>query len=243
MLALPEGLSHVAIIMDGNGRWANQRGLPRVRGHKEGVKSVRAVTTASAEAGLEQLTLYALSVENFFKRPKAELAFLLGLLKRFVIQERKTIMENNIKFRVIGRIDAFPKSLQDEIARLTEVSSSNSGMTLCLALNYGDRAEIADGVRRIAEKVVAGELLPESIDEDTVAAHLYDPGMPEPDLLIRTAGEMRISNFLLWQVSYAEIYVTEELWPGFRLEALEQALASYSGRKRKFGGLLRKADA
>jgi len=238
MLVLPDGLRHIAIIMDGNGRWANARGLARTRGHKEGIKSVRAITTAAAEAGLDQLTLYAMSVENFVKRPRTEVSFLLALLKRFVMQERRTIMDNDIRFRYVGRTHEFPRAVRNELAKLEEASAGNGGMVLCLALNYGGRSEIADAMRAIAEEVKRGELDPSTIGEETVAAHLYDPEMPDLDLLIRTAGEVRISNFLLWQVSYSEIYVTDTYWPDFGVKALEAAVANYAARKRKFGGLI-----
>jgi len=243
MISLPQELEHVAIIMDGNGRWANARGLPRTMGHKEGVKSVRSITTACAESGLKQLTLYALSVENYSKRPKPEIDLLLRLLKRFVIRERTTIMDNDIRFRVIGDVEAFPENVLKEIRSLEDVSRDNEGMVMCLALNYGGRSEIARAARRISGKVRSGDIEPEAIDEEMIAAHLYDPEMPDPDLLVRTAGEMRISNFLLWQLSYSEIYVTETFWPDFDVKSLEEAIAAYSGRKRKFGGLFKRLDA
>ena len=236
----PPDLKHLAIIMDGNGRWANARGLARSRGHKEGVKSVRRTTTTCAALGFEQLTLYALSVENFRKRPPAEVEFLLHLLRRFVIQERRTIMENDIRFRTIGRTHEFPRRVRNELEKLTEVSAANQGMVLCLALNYGGRAEIADAVKAI---VADRDLDPEDVDEDFVRRHLYDSEMSDPDLLVRTAGELRISNFLLWQVSYSEIYVTDNFWPEFDEPELGRAMAAYTERRRKFGGLLKEADA
>ena len=239
MLELPEGLKHAAIIMDGNGRWANARGQRRTRGHKEGVKSVRRITTACAETRLERLTLYALSVENYVKRPKHEIDFLLALLRRFLIQERRTIMENDIRFRTIGRVHQFPASVRKEIDDLTEVSAGNDGMVLCLALNYGGRSEIADAARDIAVKAARGEIDPAVIDEETVGRHLYDGEAPDVDLLIRTAGEMRISNFLLWQCSYGEIFVTPAYWPDFDETALAGAFKAYTSRDRKFGGLLK----
>ncbi len=243
MVEVPETLRHVAIIMDGNGRWANARGSRRTRGHKEGVKSVRRVTTTLAEAGLEYLTLYALSVENWVKRPRPEVEFLLMLLRRFLIQERRTIMENNIRFRAIGRVHEFPDSVRKELDHLTELSRDNDGMVLCLALNYGGRSEILDAVRAVASKVKEGALDAEALDENDIRRQLYDPEMPDVDLLIRTAGEMRISNFLLWQVSYGEIWVTQTYWPDFGERELEQALRSFGGRERKFGGLAQKVDA
>ncbi|MEZ6195803.1 MAG: polyprenyl diphosphate synthase [Planctomycetota bacterium] len=241
-VALPPGLRHVAMIMDGNGRWAGLRGLPRAQGHREGANSVRELTTILAASGLEQLTLYALSVENFQKRPRSEIDFLLGLLGEFLESERPTIMENRIRFRAIGRIAEFPESLRDRIAKLEADSADNGGMVLCLALNYGGRTEIADAARRVARRVAAGDIPLEEVDEETLARHLYDPDMPELDLMIRTAGEMRVSNFLLWQVSYAEIYVTEEFWPEFRRDALVRALSSFRGRERRFGGLAERLD-
>ena len=242
-LELPAGLRHVAVIMDGNGRWANARGLRRTRGHKEGAKTVRRITTTCAEAGLEQLTLYALSVENWVKRPKHEIDFLLALLKRFLIQERPTIMDNDIRFRVVGRVHEFPTSVRREISRLEEVSRDNRGMILCLALNYGGRSEIADACRALAEEVARGERDPASIDEAAIESRLYDPAMPDVDLMIRTAGEMRLSNFLLWQFSYGELFVSETYWPDFEAKDLAEALRSYGRRKRKFGGLARPIDA
>ena len=243
MPVVPEGLKHLAIIMDGNGRWANAQGFRRTRGHKEGVKSVRRVTTACAEASLEHLTLYALSVENWAKRPRAEIEFLLLLLKRFVAQERATIMDNDIRFRTIGRTQEFPAAVRDELQKLTDLSSRNRGMTLTLALNYGGRSEIADAVRSIAAEVKAGRIDPATIDESTIAAHLYDPRLPDVDLLVRTAGEMRISNFLLWQASYGEIWVTPTWWPDFGVKELDEAFQAFGARERKFGGLAQRVDA
>lgn len=243
MISLPEGLKHLAIIMDGNGRWANSRGLIRTQGHKSGINSVRSITTVSAEAGLERLTLYALSVENFVKRPRPEVKFLLGLLKRFVVRERATIMDNNISFDCIGRLESFPAGVRREIDALRDISAGNDGMRLTLALNYGGRTEITDAVREIAVDVARGEIHPQDIDEAMIARNLYDPSMTDPDLLIRTGGEMRISNFLLWQVSYSEIYVTNTLWPDFDEEHLAVAIEDYSNRRRKFGGLIPNTDA
>ena len=238
-LVIPRGLRHLAIIMDGNGRWANSRGLRRTRGHKEGANTVRRITTMCAEAHLEQLTLYALSVENYVKRPRHEVEFLLALLKRFVIRERPTIMDNNIQFRTLGRTDEFPRTVRDELEKLTELSSSNDGMTLRLALNYGGRSEIADAARRIAQGVREGHIEVADIDEAMVQSHLYDAHMPDVDLMIRTAGELRVSNFLLWQISYGEMYVCDTYWPDFDAPDLVAAFQSYGSRNRKFGGLVR----
>ena len=243
MLEFPDELKHIAVIMDGNGRWAKARGLRRTRGHREGVKSVRAITTACAEAGLENLTLYALSVENFIKRPRAEIEFLLILLKRFVVQERKTIMENNIRFRTIGRTEEFPKRVRRELEELRDVSANNDGMTLCLALNYGGRSELADAFSHMAKDVAAGTLDPDAVNEEMIGRYLYAPEMPDVDLMVRTSGHMRISNFLLWQISYGELYVTEGLWPDFGAEELKMAVEAFSGRDRKFGGLAQQIDA
>lgn len=242
-LTIPDGLRHLAIIMDGNGRWANSRGLRRTRGHKEGAGTVRRITTTCAEAGLEELTLYALSVENYVKRPRHEVEFLLALLKRFVIGERPTIMDNNIRFETLGRTQEFPQSVQKELDALREVSSSNDGMTLRLALNYGGRSEIADAAQKIAIEVREGRLKAEEVDEQVVQDHLYAPAMPDVDLMIRTAGELRISNFLLWQISYGEIFVCETNWPDFSKQDLTKAMLNYGNRNRKFGGLVRPVDA
>ena len=227
---------HIAIIMDGNGRWAKHRTWARIRGHRAGVRAVRETTEECARLGIRQLTLYAFSSENW-KRPQREVDLLMRLLKRFLVSERPTIQENNIRFRTIGRIDRLPKEVQKEIAETARLSRGNTGTTLCLALNYGGRAEIADAARRIAEGARDGAIDPAQVDEALIARHLYQPEMPEPDLLIRTAGEMRISNFLLWQVSYAEIHVTDVLWPDFRAADLHKAIRDFAGRDRRFGGL------
>jgi len=227
---------HVAIIMDGNGRWATARDLPRVRGHEEGVGSVRAIAKECSRRGIEQLTLYAFSVDNW-KRPEDEVAFLMALLARFLREERDEIDENNIRFTSIGRIGGLPVEVQRELATTVEKSRENTGLNLCLALNYGGRAEIVDAARRIAEDVAAGRLKLESIDESLFDAYLYQPNMPPPDLLIRTGGEMRVSDFLLWEISYSEIWVTPLTWPEFRRPALEEALDAFARRDRRFGGL------
>jgi undecaprenyl diphosphate synthase len=242
-LEIPKGLRHVAMIMDGNGRWAGARGLPRTHGHSEGAKSVRELTTSLAAAGLEQMTLYALSVENYQKRPRAEIEFLLTLLGDYLEGERATIMENRIRFRAIGRLHEFPLALREQIAALEAESANNDGMVLCLALNYGGQSEIADACRIIAEKVRRGEIEGDAVSEELIGQHLYDPSMPPLDLMIRTAGEMRVSNFLLWQVSYAEIYVTDEFWPDFRTASIARAFGSFRGRERRFGGLAESLDA
>jgi undecaprenyl diphosphate synthase len=226
----------VAIIMDGNGRWARQRGLARIEGHRRGVQSVRAVVEEGCRLGLKQLTLYCLSVENW-KRPPAELDFLMTLLRQYLLQERAEIMEQNIRFTTIGRRTGLPVKVLREIDENIRVSQDNTGMVLCLAINYGGRAELVDAMRGLAEQVRQGELKPSAIEEDTIAGALYTADMADPDLLIRTAGEMRISNFLLWQISYAELWVTDKCWPEFDRAAFHEALRAYASRERRFGGL------
>lgn len=227
---------HIAIIMDGNGRWAQRQGLPRIEGHRRGVASVRRITEECARLDLAQLTLYCLSSENW-KRPPRELEFLMHLLEQYMIEERSTIMEQNIRVNVIGRRRDIPEAVQREMQKTIDLSSTNTGLRLCLAINYGSRLELVDGVRQIASEVAAGKLNSADIDEQTVANHLYTAGMPDPDLLVRTAGEMRISNFLLWQISYSEIWVTDHCWPEFRESDLHQAIRDYAARDRRFGGL------
>jgi undecaprenyl diphosphate synthase len=227
---------HIAIIMDGNGRWARQRSLPRVEGHRRGIDSVRSTVEECCRLGIGQLTLYCLSVENW-KRPQQELDFLMTLLRKYLIDERQEIMDQNIRFTTIGRRSDLPPEVIEEMDESIRISSGNKGMVLCLAINYGGRTEIVDAVRQIAEQVRAGKLDPDAIDEATIHDSLYTAGMPEPDLMIRTAGEMRVSNFLLWQISYAELWVTEKCWPDFDTPSLHQALHEFAGRERRFGGL------
>ncbi|MCA9145108.1 MAG: isoprenyl transferase [Planctomycetaceae bacterium] len=227
---------HIAIIMDGNGRWAQSQGLPRVEGHRRGVASVRQTVEECARLGIEQLTLYCLSSENW-KRPQSELDFLMHLLEQYMIEERSTIMEQNIVVRIIGRRDGIPASVLAEMDKTIEMSSSNTGTRLCLAINYGGRGEMVDAVQRIAEEVRDGKLSPSQIDEQCLSDYLYTAGMPDPDLLIRTAGELRISNFLLWQISYAELWVTDLCWPEFREPDLHDAIRDFASRDRRFGGL------
>jgi undecaprenyl diphosphate synthase len=228
--------AHIAIIMDGNGRWAEQRGLPRVEGHRRGTQSVRSTVEECCRLGIGQVTLYCLSVENW-KRPKSELDFLMALLEQYLIEERAEIMDQNIRFTVIGRRADLPENVLRELNESVRLSENNTGTTLCLAINYGGRTELVDGMQEIARRVKRGEIQPDDIDEDLISSALYTAGMPEPDLLIRTAGEMRVSNFLLWQISYAELWVTEQCWPDFNRETLHQALRDYAGRERRFGGL------
>lgn len=227
---------HVAIIMDGNGRWAQRQELPRIRGHQQGAKTVRLITEECARNGIKQLTLYCLSSENW-KRPEDELDFLMFLLSQYMIQERETMMENNIRLKIIGKRERMPADVQTEMDKSLEMTSSNTGTCLCLAINYGGRAEIVDAVRQITSEVVSGKLDTSEITETTISDHLYTAGMSDPDLLIRTAGEMRISNYLLWQISYAEMWVTEKMWPEFSIADFHQAIGDFSKRNRRFGGL------
>jgi undecaprenyl diphosphate synthase len=227
---------HVAIIMDGNGRWAKQRGLPRVEGHACGVRSVRATVEECCRLGVRQLTLYCFSSENW-KRPQNELDFLMALLEQYLIEERAEILRENIVFRTIGRRSELSDAVLQQIDENVRLSAQNTGMVLCLAINYGSRTELIDAFRTLARRVRQGTLDPEAIDEAAVDGALYTAGMPDPDLLIRTAGEMRVSNFLLWQISYAELWVTELCWPEFDRDTLRQAFRDFARRERRFGGL------
>ncbi|MSO34812.1 MAG: isoprenyl transferase [Acidobacteria bacterium] len=223
---------HVAIIMDGNGRWAGQRHLPRVEGHRAGIDSVRDVVETSARLGLDVLTLYAFSVENW-KRPVTEVSTLMMLLKRYLRLELSTLLRNNICFKVIGRTDALAPDVLEELHAAERKTSTNTGMLFNIALNYGGRSEIIDAARR----AMASGLDPRELDEDRFASFLYTAGQPDPDLLIRTSGEMRVSNFLLWQIAYAEIWVTDTLWPDFRCRHLLEGVLAYQKRDRRFGGI------
>jgi undecaprenyl diphosphate synthase len=225
---------HVAIIMDGNGRWANAQGLPRVRGHEEGAESVRVVVRACRELGVEVLTLYSFSTENW-RRPADEVTALMGLLKRYVFQERAEILGNDIQLRAIGQLERLPAFVRVPLKRLIRDSRRNTGMVLNLALSYGSRAEIVAGIQHLAAEVAAGRLKPNQISEEMVSASLFTGGLPDPDLVIRTSGEFRLSNFLLWQVAYAEIFITDIAWPEFRRPQLEAAFASFGSRERRFG--------
>jgi len=227
---------HIAIIMDGNGRWAREQKRARTTGHRIGAESVRVIVTECARLGIGYLTLYAFSVENW-QRPKREVSFLMRLLRRSLASERQLIMDNQVRFRAIGQLRRLPEALQKEIAALTRLSADNSGLTLTLALSYGGRQEIAEAAARLARDVQRGKVPARRIDEDLFARYLYTYPAPDPDLLIRTAGEMRLSNFLLWQVSYAELYVTPVCWPAFREAELHRALRTYRARERKFGGV------
>lgn len=228
---------HIAIIMDGNGRWAEGQGLRRVLGHKEGIGSVREITTECARMGVASLTLYAFSVENW-KRPGPEVRYLMSLLKKFLIEERRTLMENDVRMRAIGRISDLPGGVLDELRRTEELTKDNPGMLLRLALSYGSRTELADALRHVVRDAKDGLIDVDDVNEETLRDYLYDTTTPDPDLLIRTAGEMRLSNFLLWQISYTEFYVTDVCWPQFRRPQLLAALRDFAGRKRKFGGLI-----
>jgi undecaprenyl diphosphate synthase len=231
--ALP---AHVAIIMDGNGRWAKQRHLPRVEGHRNGVESVRAVVRAAGEVGVKYLTLYAFSVENW-NRPKDEVDTLMKYLARFLKGEIGELNRNNVRLEVIGQIYRLPEFVQQQLRKTQDALVTNNGLTLILALSYGGRTEIVEAVRSIATKVKAGRIEPAEITEEVIAEHLYTCHWPDPDLLIRTSGELRISNFLLWQISYAELVVTPTLWPDFRRPQFLEALEEYARRHRRFGGL------
>jgi undecaprenyl diphosphate synthase len=228
--------AHVAIVMDGNGRWAKQRGLPRVEGHRNGVESVRAVVRAAGEVGVKYLTLYAFSVENW-NRPQDEVDTLMKYLARFLKNEIGELNRNNVRLEVIGQIYRLPEFVQEQLKKTQQALIKNNGLTLILALSYGGRQEIVEGVREIASKAKAGKLEPAEINEQTISQHLYTHHYPDPDLLIRTSGELRVSNFLLWQISYAEFVVTPTLWPDFRRAEFFGALEEYTRRHRRFGAV------
>jgi len=230
---LPE---HVAVIMDGNGRWAQRRHLPRLAGHKAGVRAARTVIETCARLGIPALTLYAFSMENW-RRPKTETDFLMRLLREYLRRELPVIHKNNIRMLVIGRADQLPAGVRSDVDRAMELTAGNSGMKLAVALNYGGRAELVDAFNSILDRVRHNGIETFRVDEEMVARHLYTAGLPDPDLLIRTSGEMRVSNFLLWQIAYAEIYVTETLWPDFSRAQLYTALLDFQKRERRYGGL------
>ena len=230
-MALPR---HIAIIMDGNGRWAQARGLDRVKGHEAGAESVREITRACREKGVEALTLYSFSTENW-RRPEAEVSALMALLERYVLQERREIMDNGIRLRTIGQTDRLPLFVRMPLKALCHESRNNGGMVLTLALSYGSRNEIVEAAKSIARDAKAGRLDPDRLDERIFGSYLETAGLPDPDLLIRTSGELRVSNFLLWQIAYAEIYVTDVAWPDFRRNQLDLALAAFGGRERRMG--------
>jgi undecaprenyl diphosphate synthase len=224
--------AHIAIIMDGNGRWAAQRHLPRVEGHRAGIDAVRDTVETAARLGIKVLTLYAFSIENW-KRPATEISTLMMLLKRYLRSELKTLLTNDIRFSVIGRMEELSDDIQDELRAAIKRTANDSGMLFNIALNYGGRAEIVDAARRAIESGIR----PEDLDEQQFESFLYTAGQPDPDLLIRTSGEMRVSNYLLWQIAYAEIYVTETLWPDFRRRHLLEAVLAYQKRERRYGGI------
>lgn len=232
---------HIAIIMDGNGRWARSRHLPRIAGHKRGVEAVRKICETAAETGIPWLTLYAFSVENWKRRPRSEVSFLMGLLKTYLKREMPTFMANNIRLGYIGRSHELPDDVQEVMAWAQQQTAGNTGLNLTLALNYGARSELADAFNAIVASAAKNggleHLRKQGIDEDAISRHLYTSKLPDPDLVIRTSGEMRLSNFLLWQVAYAEIYVTDTLWPDFSGRHLLEAIADFQKRERRFGGI------
>jgi undecaprenyl diphosphate synthase len=231
---------HVAAIMDGNGRWAKRRGFLRLRGHEQGANSLRRITRYCARVGVEELTIYALSTENYLRRPGPEVQFLMKLLKDYLTGERQELADGNIRLRSIGRTWEFPDHIQRELEITSNGSAGHTGMTLRLALNYGGRSEIVDGLRRLAARIEAGEEdigALRDLDEDGFRQYLYDADMSDPDLVIRTGGDTRLSNFLLWQASYAEIWITDVLWPDFNVDDLNQAFEFFSTRPRKFGAV------
>lgn len=227
---------HVAIIMDGNGRWAEARGLDRSEGHRAGAVVVRDVVRACGRLGIDYLTLYSFSIENW-KRPASEVAALMELLLRHLASEESELLANDVRLVHLGRREGLPSPVLDALDQVIDRTSGCNGLTLALALNYGARAEIVDAVRAIATRITDGEIEPSQIDERMIAEHLYSAGMPDPDLLIRTAGEMRVSNYLLWQISYSELHVTDQCWPDFGVDGLYEALRAYAARQRRFGAL------
>jgi undecaprenyl diphosphate synthase len=231
---LPE---HVAIIMDGNGRWAGHRSLKRFLGHQQGAKSVQQVTETASRIGLPWLTLYAFSLENNLRRPRAEVNFLMRLLRSYLESNLQRMMDNNVRIRYIGRTHDLPPEVQDKMAWAADATARNTGTTLTLALNYGGRSELVDAFRGLAAEMKLTHMAPDRLTEEDIHRHLYTAHMPDPDLLIRTSGEMRLSNYLLWQVAYAEIFVTERLWPDFRGVHLLEAIADFQRRERRYGGL------
>jgi len=227
---------HVAIIMDGNGRWAKQRGLPRIEGHRQGAESARTIIRTAGELGIKYLTLYAFSLENW-NRPKDEVDALMKYLVHYLKTETPELNKNNVKLEVIGHIYRLPEAVQEHLRKSQATLAKNNGLTLIMALSYGGRTEIVDAVRAIAEKVQHGKLDPADINDQVVSQHLYTRNWPDPDLLVRTSGEMRVSNFLLWQISYAELVVTPTLWPDFRKPQFFETLEEYARRHRRFGGI------
>lgn len=229
---------HIALIMDGNGRWAESRGLPRARGHEQGAETLRAVTRRAVERGVAELTCYALSTENLRRRPPEEVEGLMELLRLYLNRERDEARELGVRLRFIGRLSELPDAVREDLARAERESAGHGGMVLRLAINYGSRAELLDAARDLARACRRGELEPDEIDEAALVARLYDPTMPDPDLLVRTAGEQRVSNFLLWQLSYSELFFAPCPWPDFGPERLDEAIESYRSRRRKYGGIV-----
>ncbi len=227
---------HIAIIMDGNGRWAKKKGLPRIMGHQQGIERVKEIVRSCKDLGVGTLTLYAFSVENW-KRPRPEVNTLMRLLEQFVKRELNSMIKNGIRIKVIGRIDELPENITRLLKETEFITKDNKSLMLNLALNYGGRTEIVDAVKAILKDVLKGSLNAKNIDEEVFSSYLYTAGIPDPDLLIRTSGEMRISNFLLWQISYSEIYFTHKYWPDFRRKDLEDAIGEYIKRERRFGGI------
>jgi undecaprenyl diphosphate synthase len=227
---------HIAIIMDGNGRWAKERRKPRIYGHRAGMDSVRDVVRACADIGIGYLTLYTFSVENW-KRPTEEVNALMMMLVELLRDEVEELNENNVKILVIGRPEDLPSNVQEELQKAIQITCKNTGLKLVVALSYGGRTELVDAARKISREISNGKILEDQLTEEIFRNYLYNPGIPDPDLLIRTSGEMRISNFLLWQLAYTEIWITDVFWPGFRRENLYQALLDYQKRDRRFGGV------
>ncbi len=227
---------HVAVIMDGNGRWANQRDMMRIEGHRAGIDSVRDTVESAGEFGIEYLTLYAFSVENW-SRPQSEIDMLMGLLEQFLRDELPELMKNNVRLKAIGRLTDLPENVQEQLHRTIEATRENTGLTLILALSYSGRVEMVEAFHSVLREIKLGHLDPAQVDEKVISHHLYTGYYPDPDLLIRTSGEMRLSNFLLWQMSYTELYVTPTLWPDFRREAFVEALQEYAKRQRRFGAV------
>ncbi len=229
--------AHVAIIMDGNGRWARQRGMPRIEGHRVGIERAEEIIAASRELGIKYLTLFAFSTENW-SRPEEEVSFLMSLLREYLEFKEKELVSQDIKFNVIGRISLLPKDVVSVIERVKKSTEACGSMVLTLALSYGGRAEIVDATRRLALRLSAGDISAEDIDEDLFSKFLYSPWIPDPDLLIRTGGELRISNFMLWELAYTELYFTETLWPDFTKEHFFEAIRDYQKRERRFGKVI-----
>ena len=235
-LQLEQMPRHIAVIMDGNGRWAQRQGLPRYEGHGQGARTAEMISLRCVDLGIQSVTLYVFSTENW-KRPQAEVDALMHLYSAYLVSIRKTLVENNVQFAHLGRMEGLPASVQDALLGTMEATGASTGMVLAMALNYSGRGEIVDAAKSVAEKVRQGQIRPEDIDEDLFAGHLYTKAIPDPDLLIRTADELRVSNFLLWQISYSEFYVTKTLWPDFDQSELEKAMVAYAQRDRRFGAI------